>query len=43
RNVGQLEDALSSIEINMTSELYQKVASLTPEPPPATDRTDDLR
>jgi aryl-alcohol dehydrogenase-like predicted oxidoreductase len=43
RNVGQLEDSLHSIEIDMTPELYQKIASLTPTPAPATDRTDDLK
>lgn len=42
RNVGQLEDALRSIEIEMTPELYQKVASLTPTPAPANDRTEIL-
>jgi len=43
RNVGQLQDSLNSVEIDMTSELYQKIASLTPTPAPATDRTEDLR
>ena len=43
RNVGQLEDSLRSIEIDMTPELYQKIADLTPTPAPATDRTDDLK
>jgi len=41
RNIGQLEDSLGSIEIDMTPELYQKIASLTPTPAPATDRTDE--
>ena len=43
RNVGQLADALRSVEIDMTPELYQKLASLTPAPAPATDRTEDFR
>jgi len=43
RNVGQLEDSIASIEINMSSELYQKIASLTPTPAPANDRTEDFR
>ena len=43
RNVGQLEDSLGSLEIDMTTDLYQKIASLTPEPAPATDRTEDFR
>jgi aryl-alcohol dehydrogenase-like predicted oxidoreductase len=43
RNVAQLEDSLRSVEIDMTPELYQKLASLTPAPAPATDRTEDFR
>lgn len=43
RNVTQLEDSLRSVEIDMTPELYQKLASLTPAPAPATDRTEDFR
>lgn len=43
RNVEQLEDSLKSLEIDMTKELYQKIAMLTPAPSPATDRTDDFR
>lgn len=43
RNIDQLEDSLGSIEIDMTPELYQKIADLTPTPAPATDRTDDRK
>jgi len=43
RNVRQLEDSLRSLEIDMTRDLYQKIASLTPTPAPATDRTEDFR
>ncbi len=43
RSVTQLDDSLRSLEIDMTPELYQKLAGLTPVPPPATDRTEDFR
>ena len=43
RNVGQLKDSLQSIEIDMTPELYQKIASLTPTPAPAHDRTEEIK
>lgn len=43
RNVGQLEDSLNSMKIDMTPELYQKIAKLTPAPAPANDRTEDFR
>ncbi len=43
RNVSQLEDSLDSVKINMTPELYQEIASLTPAPAPANDRTEDFR
>jgi len=43
RNVMQLDDSLRSLEIDMTPELYQKLAGLTPAPPPATDRTEEFR
>ncbi len=43
RNIGQLEDSLRSVEIDMTPELYKKIANLTPTPAPATDRTENFR
>ncbi len=43
RNTAQLEDSLNALEIDMTEELYHRLADLTPTPPPATDRTDDLK
>lgn len=43
RNLDQLEDSLLSLEIDMTAELYKKIAGLIPAPPPATDRTEDFR
>lgn len=41
RNVEQLEDSLASVEIDMTPELYQEITSLSPTPPPATDRSEE--
>ncbi len=41
RNVAQLEDSLRSAEIEMTDQLYDAIADLTPSPPPATDRLEE--
>jgi aryl-alcohol dehydrogenase-like predicted oxidoreductase len=41
RNLAQLEPSLKSIEIPMTPELYSQISALSPEPPPATDRTEE--
>ncbi len=41
RNVEQLEGSLASLDIEMTAELWNEVAALTPEPPPATDRSEE--
>ncbi|NLY94244.1 MAG: aldo/keto reductase [Myxococcales bacterium] len=41
RNVEQLEGQLAALEIEMTPELYDAIAALTPTPPPATDRSDE--
>jgi len=41
RNVEQLEDSLNSVNISMTSELYDRLSDLAPKPPPADDRTED--
>ena len=41
RNLEQLEGSLNSIKIEMTPELYAEVSALSPEPPPATDRTEE--
>ena len=37
RNVTQIKDVLRFTEIKMTQELYERIASLTPTPPIATD------
>jgi aryl-alcohol dehydrogenase-like predicted oxidoreductase len=43
RSVEQVEPALQAPEIRMTDELYERLRALAPSPPPATDRTDDLK
>jgi aryl-alcohol dehydrogenase-like predicted oxidoreductase len=43
RNMAQLDDTLTALEIPMTVELYTQVAGLTPQPAPATDRTEEVR
>jgi len=41
RNLDQLEESLSSTKIDMTDDLYQRISSLSPKPPIATDRTEE--
>jgi len=41
RNLEQLEPSLQSVNIDMTAELYQRVAELSPTPAVATDRTEE--
>ncbi|MEP0522347.1 MAG: aldo/keto reductase [Hyphomicrobiales bacterium] len=41
RNLEQLRPSLSSVEIDMTEELYQHVSSLSVRPAPATDRLEE--
>lgn len=41
RNLAQLEESLLSVDINMTPELRSQISSLTPTPPPATDRSEE--
>ena len=42
RNVDQLEDALRSTDIQLSPELYADICRLTPTPPSATDRSEEL-
>jgi len=42
RNVEQLEDSLHATHIEMTPELYAQISELSPKPPPATDRTEEV-
>ena len=41
RTLGQLEQTLGAVEIEMTDELRDEISGLTPEPPPATDRNEE--
>ena len=41
RNVDQLEDSLSALEIDMTPDLRAAISELSPTPPPATDRVEE--
>ncbi len=40
RNVAQLEDSLRSVDISMDADMYEAICRLTPQPPPATDRSE---
>jgi aryl-alcohol dehydrogenase-like predicted oxidoreductase len=42
RNLEQLEGSLAALDIDMTPELRTEISALSPEPPPATDRNDEL-
>lgn len=42
RTVTQLEPSLAAIDFLMEDELYQSVSSLSPTPPPATDRIEEV-
>lgn len=41
RNLAQLEDSLTALEIDMTPELHAEISALTYEPPPAHDRLEE--
>ena len=41
RNTDQLKASLNAINVNMTEELYVRIASLSNTPPPATDRNEE--
>lgn len=41
RNLEQLESSLKAAEVEMTPELRQEISALAPEPPPATDRSEE--
>ncbi len=43
RNLEQLEESLGALTVPMTSELYAEITHLTPQPVPATDRTEETR
>lgn len=41
RNMDQLTDSLEALNIDMTDDLYAEISSLSPQPPPATDRNEE--
>ena len=41
RNTDQLEGSLTSMQINMTNDLYASISELSPRPPLPTDREDE--
>ena len=41
RDVGQLDVNLGAAALTLTPELRARIAALTPEPPPATDRNEE--
>ena len=43
RNLAQLEDSLTALNVEMTGELREKISALSPAPAPATDRTETLK
>lgn len=43
RNLTQLEDSLAALDVDMTPELRERISALSPTPPPATDRTEELQ
>jgi len=43
RNVEQLKDSLAAISVQMTPELRAELAELSRTPPPATDRSEELK
>ena len=43
RNVGQLQASLDSVKIAITPELHAEIAALSRTPPPATDRSEEVK
>ncbi len=41
RTLEQLDGSLGAVEIDMSQELWQRIANLSPAPPPATDRSEE--
>ena len=42
RNIEQLGAVLGALSIEMTSDLWSRIGALTPQPPPATDRNEEV-
>ena len=43
RNLEQLKDSLAAVKVEMTSDLRAEIAALSRTPPPATDRSEELK
>ncbi len=43
RNIQQLEASLAAASFEMSPEMYSEIAALSPEPPPATDRSEERK
>ena len=41
RNLKQLKDSLKSVDVDMTTELKDRISALSPEPTIATDRNEE--
>ena len=41
RNLKQLEGSLAALDVKMTSDLREEISSISPTPPPATDRVEE--
>ena len=42
RNLAQLEDSLAALDVEMTDDWHAEIAALSPTPPPAHDRLDEV-
>ena len=42
RNLGQLEASLAALDVDMTEDWYAQIAALSPAPPPAHDRLEEV-
>ena len=43
RNLDQLKDSLNAVKVDMTPALRAEIAALSPAPPPATDRLEEIK
>jgi aryl-alcohol dehydrogenase-like predicted oxidoreductase len=41
RSVEQLEGTLAAADLDLSEDVRARIAALTPEPPPATDRSEE--
>ncbi|MCY3799578.1 MAG: aldo/keto reductase, partial [Chloroflexi bacterium] len=42
RNLDQLESSLAALDVAMTPEWYAEISALSPTPPPAHDRLEEI-